>query len=242
MKLDEVEDVFKDVIMTAHQKTFAFTKAEMPLALGGQGSGKSFAGICRGILNSIDSPVFGDCSGNRGLIGRQSRQELISTTMAEFMSIVPRDWISKEPRKPDYECYLINGSIIQFVPMEDIGRFKSHNLGWAFLEELDEIKYEVWEEIAINRLRRLYNLDKTKFIPFHTCFAACNPTQNWVFDLWGENEEKLDSKDPEERASFDPHFLVIHSSTYENEENLAPGFIERREKHFGKNTSRAKMY
>jgi len=227
--------------MLKHQKVFATTRARFPLSVGAQGSGKSFGGIARVIFLSIDTPFFGDLSGNRGIIGRQSRQELVHTTMRDFFELIPDSWIKQYPIKPNYECILINDSWIQFVPLEELGRFKSHNLGFAFLEEIDEVREDVHEEIAMNRLRRGKSASG-KILGFRSCFGVCNPTKNWVYDLWGINEEKFTSKNPEERLEYDPEYLVIHSKTEDNKDNLPKDFLETRRKYFGKNKKRAAMY
>lgn len=237
-----IRERFQDERLHQHQWEFAITRAAYPLAMGAQGSGKSRGLIYRALNLSADTPYFGNLEGNRGIIGRYARTDLVDTTMRDFFEVVPDDWVAKYPTKPNYECILINGSTIQFVPLEDLFRFKSRNLGWAGIEEIDEIDDKIWEEIAFNRLRRTTTATGN-IVDFHTCFAVCNPTAGWVYDVWGVNEEKLESKYEEERKEFDPDFLTIHSSTYDNREHLPEGYIERREKHFGgPHSKKGKMF
>lgn len=239
---DEVSEVFQFPTLHKHQQEFATTHAMYPLSIGAQGSGKSLGGICRALFMSINTPFFGDMTGNKGIIGRQSRQDLIATTMRDFLEIIPEAWIATEPKAPKWTLTLRNKSEISFVPMEDLGRFKSFNLGWAFFEEIDETDEDVWEEVAFNRLRRIESLIGGP-INFHSAFQVCNPTMNWVFDIWGKNEERLTSKNILERKKYNPHFLTLHSSTYDNAANLPPEFIPAREKRFGgPNSRKGKMY
>lgn len=238
----DVLDAFELPELLNHQFDFATTRARYPLAIGAPGSGKSRAGICRSLFLSMDTPYFGNLAGNYGIIGRQSRTDLVDTTMQDFIDLLPDKWIRQYPKKPDYKLIFKNWSLIQFVPLEDIGRFKSRSLGFAYFEEIDETEEKIFEEIAGNRLRKM----ETKWgnlVNFHTAFGVCNPTKGWIYDTWGLNEEKLQSRDMFERRTFDPDYLVIHSSTYDNAANLPDDYIAKREKFYGgKNTKKGQMY
>ena len=242
LSFDEVNEFFNLPVLLKHQKDYSRTKARFPVGIGAAGSGKSIGAILRSFYLSIDTPYFGDLAGNHGLMGRQSRTDLVDTTMTDFLELINDNWIRKAPVKPSYKLELINGSIIQFVPMEDLGRFKSRNLGWAFFEEIDEIKENVFEEVSINRMRRKYTFFG-RLITFHSCFGVCNPTKGWVYDTWGLNEEKLLSKYRKEQLGYNPDFLALHSSVYDNKANLPDDYIPNMELKFGgPNSKKGKMF
>ena len=243
LRSDEIKEFFDWSSLHDHQKAYIRTRARNPNAVGAVGSGKTRAAICRAICLSSDTPYFGNLAGNKGIIGRLNRTDLIDTTMSDFIELIePTGWIKKYPRQPGYNLELINGSIIQFVPMEDYRKFFSRELGWAYFEQIEEIPQEAFDEINEHRLRRTKTLLGHP-VDFHSAFAVCNPCENWVFDLWGLNEEKLESKSEEERKEYDPNFLTIHSSTYENKANLPADYISNMERLYGgRNSKKGKMY
>jgi len=241
---EEILEVFDWSNLHDHQKIFIRTRARNPLAIGAVGSGKTRAAICRGICLSTDTPYFGNLAGNKGIIGRLKRTDLEDTTMADFLELIgPTGWIKKYPKQPRFICELINGSIIQFVALEDYQKFYSRELGWAYFEQIEEKNQQkTFEEIDEHRLRRTKTI-WGKPVLFHTAFAVCNPCENWVYDLWGRNEEKLESPNKEEKAEYNPDLLCLHSSTYENKENLPLDYISNMEtKYGGRNSKKGKMY
>ncbi len=241
MPNEEIEEYFDFPKMHKHQKIFATTRARCPLSLGGMGSGKSLALIIRAIFLSSDTPYFGNLEGNYGVIGRFRRTDLEDTTMDDFFEFFPDKWI-KHFDKKRFLLTMMNESRIQFVPLEDFRKFRSRNLGWAAFEQIEETPEKVFEEIDAHRLRRTKTLTGNH-VEFHSVFGVANPCENWVFDLWGVNEEKLESKDQRERDSFDPNYPTIHSSVYDNKANLPPDYIPNMEKKYGgRNSKKGKMY
>ena len=239
---DEVDEFFDWPKLHRHQKIFATTRARNPLTLGAVGSGKTLSAMIRTINLCSNTPYFGDLAGNSVVIGRLKRTDLEDTTMRDFFELIePTGWI-KHFDKKRYIVQLINYSEIQFVPMEDFAKFRSRNLGSAYFEQIEEIPQTTWDEIDLHRLRRTKTLTNIP-MEFHSAFAVANPCENWVFDMWGENEDLLESKSEEERLKYDPELFCIHSSTYDNIENLPPDYIPNMEKKYGgRNSKKGKMF
>lgn len=239
LEYEDINTEFEFPTLHKHQKEFATTRAPYPLNIGGMGSGKSLAFIIRALYLSTYTPYFGDLRGNVGAMGRLKRTDLLTTTAADFFEFVPERWI-KSYNKDNHRVELINGSIIFFLPLEDDLKLKSMNLGWMAIEQIEEIKLKVWEEVALHRTRRT----KTRYgnpVSINTCFQISNACGGWQYELWGENEEKLNDPSEKIRKLYNPDYLVIHSSTYDNKDNLPPNYIDRMVTYYGgRDTVRAK--
>jgi hypothetical protein len=236
---EEVSEFFDFPKLHEHQRIFATTRARCPLGIGGYGSGKSLGLVIRTLFLCTDTPYFGALSGNVGVLGRFSRTDLENTTMMDFFELIDERWIQS---LKNFKLTLINGSVLHFVPLEERRRFKSMNLGFAGFEQVEEVPEDVWDELSLGRLRRTRTLTNNPVL-FHSAFAIANACGNWVYDKWGKNEEKLNSKYEGEKKKFDPNYLTIHSSVYDNRANLPAGYIENMERQYGgKGSKKARHY
>jgi len=154
-----------------------------------------------GILQSIEHP------GNVGLVARKSLPELKSTTLKRFFEFLP-DPLVLSYNKTDRELYIrTNGkpSLVHFGPLDEIGRYKSLELGWFFLDEADQTSEEHWLTLC-GRLR-------LKDIPQYGMIAT-NPTStsHWIYKRWVV--QPTDG------------YEIFRSKTSDNEKNLPPGYLE----------------
>ena len=179
---------------------------------GGKGGGKTVGLVRRAILLSVNSPVFGDMSGNVGLIGRYKSVDFLKTTYIELMRWLPRSWIEDEDRNLGI-IYLKNHSIIHYTHIDSVDHILGYNVGWFAGDQLEEIPKDVWDEIKFNRVRlkvltRYDNygrLIQPKFddngncistdpaelaavLNYQTAFGVCNPKRSWIYGDFVQNE------------------------------------------------------
>ena len=182
------------------QKQFHASSARYKALVGALGSGKTAVGCVEGILQSIEHP------GNVGLVARKSLPELKSTTLKRFFEFLP-DPLVISYNKTDRELYIrTNGepSLVHFGPLDEIGRYKSLELGWFFIDEADQTTEDHWLTLC-GRLR-------LKGIPAYG-MVATNPTStsHWIYDKWV--------------VSPTEGYEIFRSKTSDNEVNLPKGYL-----------------
>lgn len=144
---------------------------------GGFGSGKSLALYVKLILLCKCFP------GNRVLLGRKTLSDIDRAVLPELFELMPPTWF--EYRVKDGLINFTNGSQIilfgldamQSGSVADIKKaqqkLKSLNLGAYFIDQLEEVEYEVFE-VLNSRLRRTD-------IPFRQGNMDCNPANFWAY-------------------------------------------------------------
>lgn len=220
------------------QIEFMYSKAPFVCFSGGFGSGKSTALVFRAIVLSINTPVFGDLSGNVGLLGRYKLADFEKTTLQELFRWLPRKWIRKHYRK-DCLIELANESLIQYTHFDTIDHIQSFNLGWAGIDQMEEVPWEVFKALAYERIRlRTLRRKDTKGnflspappLDYQTVFGVCNPKPGWILTEFVNNEMRAASNDPETRAKYNPDYKLIQNTTYENQKFLPKGYIDRQKR------------
>jgi len=214
---------------------FVRSTAPFTLGAGGYGSGKTTALVMRCILMSIDSPYFGDLSGNVSLIGREKATDLIKTTMPELRKWLPRTWIRKEWKK-DGILELINGSVIHYTHLDCYEHLQSYNLGHVFIDQAEQIKWEVFKELGYARVRlktlNRYDEHGNPIQPpvqftHQGVSLVCNPRRTWLYPKFILNDEYRLSEDIDSRRLHNADFKLVNIPTMENVRNLPPQYIER---------------
>ena len=236
------------------QLEFVNSKAPFVLGAGGMGSGKTVALVRRAILMSINSPFFGNMDGNVGVIGRWKKLDFEKTTYLELMRWLPKEWIVKE-NKNDGVIELYNKSIIHVTHFDSVEHILSYNVGWAAIDQLEQIPVEVFEELAFRRVRlktltrhdRYGNPINPQFdkhgncistdpdeiaavLNYHTVFGVCNPKRCFLHDRFVRNEEYGLSSDPEVKKLYNPDFHSVIIPTTENQMYLPTDFISRQKR------------
>lgn len=147
------------------------------LNAGGFGSGKSLALYVKLVLLCKCFP------GNRVLLGRKTLSDIDRAVLPELFDLIPPTWY--EHRVKDGLINFTNGSQIilfgldamQSGGIQDIKKaqqkLKSLNLGAYFIDQLEEVEYEVIE-VLNSRLRR-------NDIPFRQGNSDCNPANFWAY-------------------------------------------------------------
>lgn len=236
------------------QEEFVFSRHPFVLGGGGMGSGKTNALVRRAILLSIDSPSFGNMSGNVGLIGRYKEKDFQKTTYLELKRWLPREWIKRENANMGV-LELMNGSVIHFTHFESVDHILSYNVGWCAIDQMEEIPEEVFEELAYRRVRlkvkTVYDQNGSLVVPrfddfgrcisteqaerdsvleYQTVFGVCNPKRGWLYDRFVKNEEYLLSPDARVRAMHNPDYKLVVIPTTQNQKYLPVDFITRQKR------------
>lgn len=186
-------------------------QSDFCLNSGGYGSGKSLALYVKLILLSKCFP------GNRVLMGRKTMSDIDRAVLPELFELMPPSWY--EHRVKDGVINFTNGSQIilfgldamQSGSVADIKKaqqkLKSLNLGAYFIDQLEEVEYEVFE-VLNSRLRR-------NEVPFRQGNMDCNPANFWAYHFfkkglkwngegWVEDKESK-AKLYESSMLYNPH-------------------------------------
>ena len=157
----------------AYQQRFHNSSKKYRLMSGGFGTGGTTALAIECVYQSLTYP------NNVGLLGRHNSVELESTTLTELLDILPDVAIKRHDRMKRI-IYLWNGSKIIYMGLDTgkgaVDKIKSLNLGWACIDQLEEIDEPIFLAIQ-GRLRRQGS---------ERCFfAKCNPEgHNWAWERW----------------------------------------------------------
>ena len=220
-KVDEIQVGGQKFIFNPKQVEFISNwKDRFCLYSGGYGSGKSLALYIKLILAVKCFP------GNRILLGRRTLSDIERAILPDLFEIIPRNWY--EHRVKDAVINFSNKSQIilfgldalQQGDMADIKKaqqkLKSINLGGAFIDQLEEVEYEVFNTID-TRMRRN--------IPMRQFNATTNPANYWGYHFFIEKKSFIDgtweipSKTPDNRAYY-------QGSMLDNKDNLPEDYIE----------------
>ena len=234
------------------QGEFVLSKEPYVMGSGGMGGGKTVGLVRRAILLSVNSPVFGDMSGNVGLLGRFKSVDFLKTTYLALMRELPASWIEDEDRNLGI-IYLKNHSIIHYTHIDSVDHILGYNLGWFGGDQTEEIPKDVWDELKLRRIRlrvltrydeygRVIQPEFDDFgtgispdpaeiaavLHYQTAFGVCNPKRCWIYDDFVRNEEHKLSVFA--KSKYDPeHKLIIIPST-ENLKYLPPQYIDRQKR------------
>lgn len=197
--LEELADRYKP----SQSNFISDFQSDFCLASGGYGSGKSLALYIKLILLVKCFP------GNRVLLGRKTLSDIDRAVLPDLFDLIPPTWY--EHRVKDGVINFNNGSQIvlfgldamQSGGIQDIKKaqqkLKSLNLGAYFIDQLEEVEYEVFE-VLNSRLRR-------NDVPFRQGNMNCNPANFWAYHQF-KNKQKWTG----EGWTDDPH---SHSTLYE---------------------------
>lgn len=146
----ELKDAIAGLERLPKSKQFVTSKFFGSAYIGGEGSSKTASLCCSAICNAVIDP------GGKSLIGRLNMPALESTTMNDFLCMVPDsmgDW--KEQTKT---WTFTNGHVTIFRHLDITdpkvqGHIKSENLSGIYIDEASEVDEKVFL-LAIGRLRR----------------------------------------------------------------------------------------
>lgn len=178
------------------------------LLRGGLGSGKTRCGV-----EHIDE-MARTFPGSLYLVGRKDLTSLKVTTQREYEKIVIPETV-QDFNVHDGNLYYKNGSVVLFRETKDPKKVLSLELSGFLLDEVDENQdREIIDKIRY-RLRQTLEMGGKKYHPPYAGLLCFNPPPktHWLFDL--SQEEDVED---------------FQFSTYENRDNLPPGYIENLER------------
>lgn len=198
------------------QERFMRSKAHFLLGHGGYGSGKTHVLAKKTVALLTVSEYFGDCSGNKGLMGRCKEKDFYRTTLPEFMKSIPKSWIQRQNKEEGW-IELINESLLYLTHLESKDHLQSLNISFAAVDQIEEIPEDVFDCLALERVRNMimarYKYDeKNNLIPILPKFVFNEKT----------NLPECVSTDPDELDA------VVKFHTVFGVANPKPGWLKRR--------------
>lgn len=207
-------------------------KSDYCLNAGGYGSGKTLALDVKLLISVKCFP------GNTVLLGRKTLSDLTRATLPDFFNLIPPSWY--EYRVKDGLINFNNGSQIILFGLDamqsggiaDIKKaqqkLKSLNLGGYFIDQLEEVEYDVIE-VLNSRLRRKFapeveELAKKNAMALRQGNSTCNPANFWAYHVFKLKERKIDDNwvsDPDNRTS------LYQSSMVDNSANLPEDYLRK---------------
>jgi hypothetical protein len=138
------------------QEAFVQSDAKYAAFIGGLGSGKTFAGLARGLRLSLQPKPKGQYHAPRGVIAASSYQVLRDNIIPQFEEMVSvtgmANW-SKDYKKSAMEVTLINGSVIRLRSLDKPDWMRGPEYTWFFVEEGRNCTLSAWK-ILTGRLRQ----------------------------------------------------------------------------------------
>ncbi|HDY88666.1 MAG TPA: hypothetical protein ENH82_11230, partial [bacterium] len=237
------------------QYDFYTSKAKFICGAGGFGGGKTHALARRALAMMIETPWFGDLSGNIGCIGRKTLKSFEETTLPEFWKIIPggkrSPWIRKYYKK-DGMIEFVNESTLQFTHFDEAEHLQSYNFGFVAIDQMEQLYWEVFKVLGYDRIRNKvltrFNSSGIQIIPefdpetgkcvsadpeklaawlqYQCVFGVCNPRRGWIYDKFVKNEYYRKLNTPETKRRYNPKYHLVTLSTFDNMANLPPDYIE----------------
>lgn len=189
------------------QRLFIFHAARFSALAGGTGSGKTRAAIIKALMLSSIFP------GNAGIIGRFHGTTMSDSVIPLFFEVCPPSWIKTHTggMQTGANVTLRNGSMVMFRHIHDPKaglsaktRRMGANLGWFFIDQLEELDAAHWNAM-ITRLRRPLKLRSDiaarlaskgidpESVNKHYGFGALNPNgHDWIYHTFFPGFRKWD--------------------------------------------------
>lgn len=231
-KIDRITLRGKEYILTDNQAKFICdlkgTENKFMLFSGGRGCGKSLALCIKLYLVCKGFP------GIRVLLGRKTLADLEKTTLQDFFKMVPPN--EYEHRVKDGLINFRNGSQIVLLGLDSMQsgsaadikkaqqKTKSLNIGSYFLDQLEEIDYEVFQ--SLNDTMRMTQT-KEGYADFpRQGNMTTNPANFWGYHYFKMNERMDEDGNWLPKKQNDS--CLIEGSMLDNAANLPEDFVKDR--------------
>jgi hypothetical protein len=185
------------VELNQYQDDFIFSTCRFPALFSAWGTGKTLAMIIKGLRLSEESPH------NLGAIFRKEYTDLRASTMKDWYDYtgIPINEQKKEAK--------VGNSTVMFLHAKELDILNNINLGWAGVEQTDEIDNpDVFDKLD-GRCRR-------NGVKQHCVMAIGNTTDenHWQYRYWKDNPDK------------DTRFQYWEADSFANAHNLPKETIE----------------
>ena len=205
----EAAKTVETYIANSRQREFHASTQKYVLLLGAAGSGKSLALCWQAIVTALQYP------GSLGVIARATYPALRDTTKRTFFDACPPGLLVREVRSAGREAVEFpNGSKILFRCFDSAPKLGSQEFDFVALDECVEVPEEIFRTL-IARLR-----------------GRVGPRRMWLSTNPPDEDHYLHKffvEDLAAKPALAADRVVIHSSTYDNAENLAPDYIRELE-------------
>lgn len=168
-------------------EAFHRSTARTRIMFGAYGSGKSYGVIAEAIAWMLEQP------GIRGAIARKTVPQLRDATEPIFIEMLPSDLLTRcEIKKSGGHIERIifpNGSTVLFRSLDDPVKWRSLNLGFIAVDELNEISETDWNEIASRVRQRDITADAKSSGYSHEItrrgmWGSTNPAgHDWIWEM-----------------------------------------------------------
>lgn len=176
---------------------------EVACAMGGLGSGKSVWAIQELLACALENPGF------TYFIGRKTLPSLRDSTLKTFRSVVPAKLIRKF-NESHLEATLINDSQFIFRGMDDMEKLKSMEVAGGFINEVNELTKEMFLTFKSRVRQKVNGKPPTRY---RTIIDLNPPDEDhWVPQMFLHEKPK--------------GFKLFESSSFDNQDNLPPGYID----------------
>ena len=187
------------------QKIFSYLVLESEIAkfvwyCGGFGSGKSYMGSQIATRLAVQAPM------GRGLIARQTAVDLKATTMKTFWEVTDPRSIATHNKSESLITYK-NGHEIYYWGLDDIEKLKSLELGWYWIDEVNEVPEETFNVLK-GRLRHKSQPKRVGFI------TSNSEGKNWTY------KQFIKGKGLRRKEDLQKYFIIKAPS---NENTHLPG-------------------
>lgn len=193
--------------LTAKQDEFCRMDIGVSLYRGGIASGKTVAGITRSVLRRYQYP------GTWQIIAGPSWDQVRDGTMQTLRRLLNPKCIVSE-NKIEHIMHLDNGSGFIFRTATDPDVFRALEVHDMYVDEIAMCSEDALD-VGLGRIR-LQHPDPAFKNQF---WGTTTPrAKDWTLDVFGESGK--------------PGYGVVHSTIYDNRENLPEGYIERLEEKY----------
>ena len=189
------------------QRDFVLNDLDRYLAyIGGVGSGKTFAGIVRGLQFAQQPKPPGMRVGARGLVGAISYPVLMDVVLPQFWDIVEDTNLVEGWSEKRLTARIKGGGEILFRSLDDPNKLRGLELSWFFIDEGRHLTRVGWD-VLIGRLRQ-------KGFK-HSGWVCSTPNgYDWMWELFhSDSPRRLNAA------------RWYGASTYANRRNLPDSYI-----------------
>lgn len=189
------------------QDGFVRSRDPFPAFMGGQGSGKTAGGVIKCWMYSIENP------GARGVwtepVAAMFQESCLPTLRSFFGEYEGSFWSEQGRGGPNHRIEFANGCLWMLKAAETPERLVGFEVAWVLMNEAGSTEHGSQEQAYLNLVGRL----RQKGFPHWLGVATTPAGYNWLYREWVDEPK--------------PGHVLFTGSTFENQENLPDGYIER---------------
>ena len=188
--------------------------------IGGLGSGKTVVGTTIGLSLLEQYP------GCRGLLLAPTYDQLSQGSLQTFLEWCPQNYIARHNRAEHIIEFNFRNSAgkpseMLYRSSSEIDRIRSHEYSWVWWDE-QAMSPEGTLQVVRGRLRSKRGVPADWHYPI---FGTTTPRgRNWLWRAF--TPEKLPDETLDQYDSRMKRFKMVHATTYDNEKNLPPDYID----------------